>query len=169
MKNKIGLLVSLSAVLLLVGAGCATKQPEAPDGGAQSDEVKNSRVMDSGATDENATDGDEAMTPDNGADAPPQLEVKSGTEVKTETGASAGKTPLTMAEVAKHNSQSDCYIIVSDSVYDVTKFIPNHPGGPQRIIPLCGKDATSAFTGQHGGQPQPEAALASMKIGALQK
>ncbi len=42
------------------------------------------------------------------------------------------------------------WIIISKSVYNVTEFIPKHPGGAERIIALCGKDATEAFDTQDG-------------------
>lgn len=82
------------------------------------------------------------------------------------TGNETGKI-YTLAEVKTHNKQTDCWLAVNGSVYNVTSFIPNHPGGPQRIIPLCGTDATSNFTEQHDGQPKPETQLASLKIGTL--
>merc|ERR1711998_719445 len=37
--------------------------------------------------------------------------------------------PLTMANIAKHNTRDDCWIIVDGKAYDVTKFIDAHPGG----------------------------------------
>lgn len=40
----------------------------------------------------------------------------------------ADKT-VTIAEVKKHSSEDDCWIIIHGKVYDVTKFIDNHPGG----------------------------------------
>lgn len=48
----------------------------------------------------------------------------------------------TYDEVAKHNSRDDCYVILYNKVYDLTEFIPEHPGGPQIIIKYAGKDAT---------------------------
>jgi cytochrome b involved in lipid metabolism len=56
---------------------------------------------------------------------------------------------------------------VSKSVYDLTSYVSSHPGGASAISALCGKDATSAFTGQHGGQSSPTNVLASFKLGTL--
>ena len=77
-----------------------------------------------------------------------------------------GKT-FTSADVASHSTASSCYSSVNGSVYDLTGWISQHPGGSQAIIGLCGKDGTSAFLAQHGGQGDPEAELASLKIGTL--
>lgn len=54
---------------------------------------------------------------------------------------------LTASDVASHNNSSDCWMIVSGKVYNVTSYIPSHPGGTGSIISYCGKDATSAFSG----------------------
>lgn len=52
---------------------------------------------------------------------------------------------LTLAEVAQHGSESDCWTIVSGKVYDVTSVITTHPGGQKPILESCGKDGTSEF------------------------
>jgi hypothetical protein len=73
----------------------------------------------------------------------------------------------TTAEVALHASESSCWSIVNGNVYDLTSYIPKHPGGSSKIIRICGKDGSSAFEGQHGGESKPEKILASYKIGPL--
>ena len=82
---------------------------------------------------------------------------------------STGTTPgaYTMAQVAQHNSSTSCFTAINGSVYDLTSFIGQHPGGPQAILSLCGVDGTAAFMSQHGGQGRPEQELASLKIGTL--
>jgi hypothetical protein len=52
---------------------------------------------------------------------------------------------ISAQEVAKHSSRNDCWIIVSNKVYDVSSYLKSHPGGTGTITPYCGKDATHAF------------------------
>nr|VWP00836.1 Uncharacterized protein [Ganoderma boninense] len=52
-------------------------------------------------------------------------------------------------EVSKHNSSSSCWVIISNKVYDVTDFLPDHPGGTKIILKYAGKDATSAYEPIH--------------------
>lgn len=52
----------------------------------------------------------------------------------------------TMTDVAKHNTSTDCWIVLNKTeVYNVTSFLSVHPAGPSPITPYCGADATSAF------------------------
>eukprot|EP00439_Symbiodinium_sp_Y106_P045936 s6818_g5.t2 len=52
-------------------------------------------------------------------------------------------------EVAKHNKDSDCWVIVGDQVLDVTAFLSEHPGGKKSIMMFAGKDATEEFDMLH--------------------
>lgn len=49
---------------------------------------------------------------------------------------------LDYAEVAKHNNDKSCWVIVHGQAYDVTDFLPDHPGGSKIILKYAGKDAT---------------------------
>lgn len=55
----------------------------------------------------------------------------------------------TLAEVAKHNSKTDCWVVVDKQVLDVTSFLADHPGGELAIITFAGKDATEEFNMIH--------------------
>eukprot|EP00741_Cyanophora_paradoxa_P005586 tig00000912_g5415.t1 len=57
---------------------------------------------------------------------------------------------LTLKDVAEHRTKDDCWVIVNDKVYDVTKFVPKHPGG-EVIITSAGEDATEIFSAFHAG------------------
>jgi len=56
---------------------------------------------------------------------------------------------FTVAEVAKHNTPTDCWIIVDGKVYDVTGWIANHPGGQKIILGYAGMDATDVYDAFH--------------------
>nr|CAG8537141.1 7131_t:CDS:1 [Entrophospora candida] len=56
---------------------------------------------------------------------------------------------LSAKEVAKHNKQDDCWVIIHNKVYDLTNFLPEHPGGIKVILKQAGKDATEAFDPVH--------------------
>ena len=74
---------------------------------------------------------------------------------------------VTMAEVAQHNSPTDCWSAVNGNAYDLTSWIAAHPGGQGVILGMCGTDASAAFTAQHGGQRKPEQELANFMIGPV--
>lgn len=86
----------------------------------------------------------------------------------TSGGPQPASSGYTLADVAQHNSASSCWTAINGNVYDVTNWINQHPGGPQRILNLCGTDGSSAFNNQHGGQARPESELATFLIGKLQ-
>ena len=76
-------------------------------------------------------------------------------------------TAIPLSEVALHSSVEDCWTAIDVNVYDLTKWISEHPGGSGPIESLCGIDSTEAFTGQHGGQNKPERELGKYKVGVL--
>ena len=59
------------------------------------------------------------------------------------------RTDLTMAEVRKHCTKDDLWIIIEGRVYDITKFVDRHPGGYKPILNLAGRDVTDAFYNYH--------------------
>ncbi|MFA6523172.1 MAG: cytochrome b5-like heme/steroid binding domain-containing protein [Candidatus Peribacteraceae bacterium] len=89
--------------------------------------------------------------------------------VSAGSSSSASLPVLTMEDVAKHASAQDCYTVVGDNVYDVSAFTSKHPGGPDKIIALCGKDGTDPFTRKHGTFQKAIDTLATLRIGTLAK
>ena len=83
--------------------------------------------------------------------------------------ASATTAGYTMAQVKANNSAKSCWAVVDDYVYDLTKWINSHPGGPGVIVSLCGTDATTSFKAQHQNQAKPAVRLDSYKLGPLKK
>ncbi len=55
----------------------------------------------------------------------------------------------TVEEVARHNKDGDCWVIIRDQVYDVSKFMVDHPGGKDSILLYAGGDATEQFELMH--------------------
>ncbi|KAK2774714.1 hypothetical protein FQN53_003521 [Emmonsiellopsis sp. PD_33] len=47
--------------------------------------------------------------------------------------------------VATHNSRDDLWITIHGKVYDVTKYVRDHPGGADALIEVAGTDATEAY------------------------
>jgi len=83
-----------------------------------------------------------------------------------------GTTPniVTLNQVTQHNTPNDCWLIINNKIYDVTNYINIHPGGPNQIIPYCGKDATVAFDtmgGRGSHSPGATSILANYYIGNL--
>ena len=66
---------------------------------------------------------------------------------------------FTLAQVSERNSAAECWVAIDGGVYDLTQWIRSHPGGSGAILNLCGKDGTSSFTSQHGGQARPSSTL----------
>ncbi len=55
----------------------------------------------------------------------------------------------TAAEVAKHCTESDAWLIIDGKVYDVTEYVDLHPGG-DKLLKHVGGDSTEGFHGpQH--------------------
>lgn len=62
-----------------------------------------------------------------------------------------GLKKISAAEVRKHNSEQDCWMVIRNKVYDVSGWTTKHPGG-RVLLTHAGGDATSVFTGFHSGQ-----------------
>ncbi len=56
---------------------------------------------------------------------------------------------LTPEIVSQHNKKDDLWVVLNGQVYDLTDFLPNHPGGQKIIIRYAGKDATKIFVPIH--------------------
>ena len=40
-------------------------------------------------------------------------------------------------EIAKHTSAKDCWVVIDAVVYDMTSFLPDHPGGKRLPLKLA--------------------------------
>lgn len=77
-----------------------------------------------------------------------------------QTNTSESAKSYTLAEVAAHKTENDCWTVINGKVYDITKTIPTHPAGKEKIMKGCGIDATSIFT----KVPKHDLALLSSNI-----
>ncbi len=87
--------------------------------------------------------------------------------VSASPAASAVGAGITMADVEQHASATDCWAVVDGTVYNLTSWIGQHPGGSAVIEAICGTDATTAFRTQHAQQTEPNEQLQEFEIGAL--
>jgi len=79
---------------------------------------------------------------------------------------SVSTVQLTAAEVAKHNTASDCWMIINNKIYDVTSYMNSHPGGTGTIAEGCGKDGTQLFDTK-GGTGNSHSATADSILGSF--
>merc|ERR1719228_2924141 len=63
--------------------------------------------------------------------------------------AGGGGGGYSLEDVAKHNTKTDCWVVVNGQVLDVTGFLSEHPGGELAILTFAGKDASEEFNMIH--------------------
>jgi cytochrome b involved in lipid metabolism len=57
-----------------------------------------------------------------------------------------GSKTYTMNDVSKHNNiEKGVWTVINKRVYDITKWVPEHPGGIAKIMQIAGKDGTNLF------------------------
>ena len=52
---------------------------------------------------------------------------------------------FTRKEVAAHDKEDDCWVIIDGRVFDMSSFCRDHPGGKWPLLINAGKDATKEF------------------------
>merc|ERR1712224_949008 len=74
-----------------------------------------------------------------------------------------------LAEVAKHITKEDCWVVVNGQVMNVTNFLKNHPGGELAILTFAGKEASEEFNMIHPpdviGKYAPDAVIGQLGAG----
>ena len=73
-----------------------------------------------------------------------------------------------LSEVALRNGKdtNEVWIVMRDSVYNVTEYLEHHPGGKALIMEFAGKDATKDFN-DSGHSSDAYKMLKKFKIGEL--
>ena len=56
---------------------------------------------------------------------------------------------ISLSELSKHTTEEDCWVAVHGKVYNLTKFLDEHPPGAQSILDYAGTDATEIFDAAH--------------------
>eukprot|EP01122_Echinamoeba_exundans_P012441 TRINITY_DN5195_c0_g1_i2.p1 TRINITY_DN5195_c0_g1~~TRINITY_DN5195_c0_g1_i2.p1 ORF type:complete len:166 (+),score=31.18 TRINITY_DN5195_c0_g1_i2:32-529(+) len=79
-----------------------------------------------------------------------------------------GKKIFTRAEVGKHNSEQDAWVVIRDRVFNISTWIPLHPGGRQFLLDHAGRDATASFSEQ-GHSHVAIDVLAELHIGYIRE
>ncbi len=74
---------------------------------------------------------------------------------------------FTAEEVAKHSSPDDLWIVINDSVFDLTKFQKIHPGGKKILSKVAGTDATKQFQKYHNANKVLKKYAPKLKIGEI--
>jgi len=50
-----------------------------------------------------------------------------------------------LEEVKKHNSVKSSWVVIHNKVYDITKFLEDHPGGEEVLLEQAGQDSSESF------------------------
>lgn len=58
-------------------------------------------------------------------------------------------TPVSLAELKKHNKKNDAWMAIRGKVYNVTRYMDFHPGGVDELMKGVGMDATQVFDEVH--------------------
>ncbi|KAI2623156.1 FMN-dependent dehydrogenase-domain-containing protein [Hypoxylon sp. NC1633] len=56
---------------------------------------------------------------------------------------------VSVAEISRHRSLDDLWLVVDGTVYDLTRFAHEHPGGAAPLLQHAGKDASAAYAEVH--------------------
>lgn len=73
---------------------------------------------------------------------------------------------ISVAELAEHKSQFDCWTAYKGRVYNITQYIAYHPGGVKQLMVGAGKDCTVQFNKFHAWV-NAESMLSKCLIGVL--
>jgi nitrate reductase (NAD(P)H) len=60
-----------------------------------------------------------------------------------------GPRKVTMAEVREHNTEYDCWSVLNGNVYNITPYLPYHPGTKEELMRGAGDDMTALFKEYH--------------------
>lgn len=118
-----------------------------------------------------ASSSDDGNTVDNRQSVNIQSNESATAENATPTQEQAELSQITLEQVSQRSSATDCWTIIDGSVYDITSYVPRHPGGDE-ILLACGTDGSSLFNqrttadGQEIGSGTPHSSSAARQLQA---
>ncbi|MCU0667053.1 MAG: cytochrome b5 domain-containing protein [Patescibacteria group bacterium] len=86
-----------------------------------------------------------------------------------QSGSTAEAVKVTNEELSTKNTASECWTVINGKVYDLTEYIPRHPGGDEVLL-ACGTDGTTLFvsrkteTGESVGSGTPHSSSATSQL-----
>jgi cytochrome b involved in lipid metabolism len=77
---------------------------------------------------------------------------------------------ISLGELNQHNSESSCWIVFEGNVYDITDYLPRHPGGVGQIVDFCGSPVQfeDNFLKKHGTSKVQLLLSSSVKKGVFE-
>ncbi|KAL7905011.1 cytochrome b5-like heme/steroid binding domain-containing protein [Trichoderma velutinum] len=74
----------------------------------------------------------------------------------------------TWSELQQYNKPNDLRIVIRGSVYDVTEFQNEHPGGPEFLLDQGGGDVTELFE-DAGHSDEARSLMKNFQVGVIEK
>lgn len=80
------------------------------------------------------------------------VEVNPGSNIQGNVVENGNSNAISLQQLSQHDKEGDCWIAYNGKVYDITSWLPRHPGTAAAIAPYCGteEEFTAAFTRKHG-------------------
>ncbi len=95
-------------------------------------------------------------------------QIKGGVATGGATTSTTQISTFTLADIATHATEADCWTTIDGNVYNLTQFSAEHPGGKRAIMGICGKDGSADVHEAHGKGGRVEIAVfAKYKVGVL--
>ncbi|KAJ5500702.1 Cytochrome b5 [Penicillium expansum] len=73
------------------------------------------------------------------------MSVPETKELKAEWKPDVELPEYTLKDVAAHNTKGDTWMVIHGQVFELTKYLQDHPGGADALIEVAGTDATAAY------------------------
>ena len=128
-------LIAFSLILVLIGVSACNTTSNNPNNSTDEDDDENE--ADDEEDEDETGDDDEKDEEDSNSTRPPAVPTN--------------RELISASELAKHKTKEDCWISYKGNVYDLTNWLPKHPGTAGAIAPFCGTSSEfeKAFIDKH--------------------